>query len=477
MKQLDNLSIYTKFFVVLLSMLLALSLFFGFIMWDNTDKSLGEQLDKHGLELAANLASLGTNHILLGNSYSLFELINETHKHNQDVRYIYITDHQNRLLAHTFVTGFPKGLLDINRGKTDVPYSIVRMNTDEEVIRDITLPVENGMIGFVHVGMTEKAMREQLTALIKRMFFITLAVCIAAAVASASMAKSITQPLRQLSGYTDQLRQGALDINIAVGGSDEVGRLGLAFRQMAESLSKTSKERNLLIEELKEKEQLRKILLNKVITAQEDERKRISRELHDEAGQSLTSLIVSLRILADRAADPAEKEILLGARELAACTLKDIRTLAVDLRPPAIDDLGLVPALTKYANDFHKRYSIAVDFSVTVNDGRIHSQTATALYRIMQESLTNVVKHAGAKHIAINLEVNTKHIVLSVTDDGQGFKQSTIDQARQENRLGLYGMMERAELLGGTVEYASVPGQGTTIRVIVPNPEEAYHGS
>lgn len=308
------------------------------------------------------------------------------------------------------------------------------------------------------------------SGLASRLLLITLVVGVVAALLAAHVAKTITQPLRRLAGYTQQLRQGEL-ADIAVGGQNEVGLLEAAFKQMAASLNKTNQERNALIQELQEKEQLRKVLLNKVLTAQEDERKRISRELHDEAGQALTALLISLRLLAGRAQDPGEQEILLGARELAASTLQDIRTLAIELRPPAIDDLGLVPAMTKYTTDFQKRTGIPVTFTASA-EAPVHSQTATALYRIMQESLTNVVKHAGARQVHIVLEINTKHIILSVADDGQGFGPNTLAQARRENRLGLYGMAERAQLLGGTAEYISNPGQGTTIRVIVPNPEE-----
>lgn len=468
-----NLSIYAKFVAALLIMLLTLSTFVGFITWNRFQQNLSQQLERHGLELAANLASLGAKPILSGNSSALFELINEANKYNEDVRYIFITDHHNRLLAHTFITGFPNDLLSINRGALESSSSISLINIDEEQVREVRQPVENGGAGFVYIGMSERTMNKQLSELAMQLFFIALAGCIAAAFLAAHIAKSITEPLRRLANYAEELRQGKTDDPAVITGTNEVGKLGLAFRQLASTLNKTNQERDTLIQELREKEQLQKILLNKVLTAQEDERKRISRELHDEAGQSLTSLIVSLRILADRQQDEAEKEILLGARELAASTLTDIRALAVELRPPAIDDLGLIAAMGKYIADFQRRTGICTAFAVPANNAHVNTQTATALYRIMQESLTNVIKHSGATCVEVTLEINLKHILLSIIDNGRGFSQHALSEARREDRLGIYGMTERAELLGGTVQYTALPGQGTTITVIVPNPEEA----
>ena len=207
-----------------------------------------------------------------------------------------------------------------------------------------------------------------------------------------------------------------------------------------------------------------------MLSAQEDERKRISRELHDETGQALTSLLVSMRVLADRTTDEQQRSILMGARDLAANTLHDIRNLAVELRPPVLDDLGLVPAIRKYITQFEQRYGLTASFSVSGE--RVHGPTALALYRVLQEGLTNVVKHANASAVAVTMDIRENHIELIISDDGKGFDTKFIQDARKDNRLGLYGMRERAELLGGTLTISSSLQQGTVITVIVPNPKE-----
>jgi signal transduction histidine kinase len=239
---------------------------------------------------------------------------------------------------------------------------------------------------------------------------------------------------------------------------------------MANSLSRTNAERNKLLAELERKERLRRVLLKKMLSAQEDERKRISRELHDETGQALTSLLVSMRVLADRTTDPQQKDILMGARDLAANTLRNIRNLAVELRPPVIDDLGLVPAIRKYLSQFEELHGVPISF--TAVNGRVHDSTAMALYRVVQESLTNIIKHADACLVEISMDIRENHIELVIHDDGKGFDVKAMHASRKDNRVGLAGMRERVELLGGTLTIISRPQQGTTITVVVPNPRE-----
>ena len=207
--------------------------------------------------------------------------------------------------------------------------------------------------------------------------------------------------------------------------------------------------------------------LERVLSAQEDERRRLARELHDETGQALTSILLGLRGL-EEAKDP---EVLRSAvaevRALVRSTLQDVRWLAVELRPKALDDFGLVAAVERLTESFGEQTGIAVEFVTNVpTDGRFLPEVETALYRIVQESLTNVVKHAQAGHVSIVLTQKAGSVSVVVEDDGVGFEPA---RAR-EGGLGLVGMRERVGLLGGRVTVESRPGAGTTFVAEAPLP-------
>lgn len=225
-----------------------------------------------------------------------------------------------------------------------------------------------------------------------------------------------------------------------------------------------------LWEELKRKEELRGQLLGKIIGAQEQERQRISRELHDEAGQALTSLLVGLRAL-ERASSPEQLHALVSnLREVVTQTLDNVHHLAVELRPSVLDDLGLVPALSRYVQSCRERFGFQADLVTTGMDNqRLPPEVETTLYRIVQEALTNVARHAHASHAGVVLQRREGTVVLTVDDDGVGFDMAEAASSRQtRERLGLYGMEERASLLGGWLGIESKPGAGTSVRVEIP---------
>jgi len=208
-------------------------------------------------------------------------------------------------------------------------------------------------------------------------------------------------------------------------------------------------------------------LSSQVITAQEEERKRISRELHDETAQSLTSLLVRLRLLQDaRDLD----EVKVGAaqlRELTAQTLEEVRKLAVELRPTTLDHLGLVAALEWYSREYAQRLDAEVDFRTEGLAGRLHPEVELVIYRVVQEALTNIARHAQATRAQIALLFRDDAVEVEVEDDGLGFDLQEATSTR-ERGLGLFGMRERVELIGGTFAIDSRIGQGTCINVRVP---------
>ncbi|MFN8564866.1 MAG: HAMP domain-containing protein [Anaerolineae bacterium] len=222
-----------------------------------------------------------------------------------------------------------------------------------------------------------------------------------------------------------------------------------------------------LWEELKLREATRTKFVAQAVTAQEQERERISRELHDETGQALTTLLIQLKVL-ERLRDwDAVAAHAQELREIVVNTLEEVRRLARDLRPAMLDDLGLVPTLDGHIKTFRNKADIDVEFDVDVSeDFRLPRDTELALYRMVQEALTNVARHAAATKVYVRLEQVSDAVSLSVVDNGRGFDLASVLKTG-ESGVGLLGIRERVELIGGTFTLASSPGQGTRLRVDV----------
>ncbi|HXH98084.1 MAG TPA: GAF domain-containing sensor histidine kinase [Gaiellaceae bacterium] len=204
--------------------------------------------------------------------------------------------------------------------------------------------------------------------------------------------------------------------------------------------------------------------LHRVVGAQELERRRLARELHDETGQALTSILLALRSIEEAPSDEEMRSAVREVRDLVRSTLQDVRQLAVELRPKALDDFGLVAALERLTESFVEQTGIAVEFQTALPEGRLQAEAETALYRIVQESLTNIVKHARASRVSVVLTRKDDSVSVIVEDDGVGFEPG---RAR-EGGLGLVGMRERVGLLGGRLTVESRPGAGTTFVAEVP---------
>jgi signal transduction histidine kinase len=197
-----------------------------------------------------------------------------------------------------------------------------------------------------------------------------------------------------------------------------------------------------------------------LLEGQETERRRLARELHDETGQALASILLGLKAL-ER--DVGEEPLAL-VRELVDSALGDVRRLTVELRPPALDDFGLEAALERLASVIGERSALSVDVSVNMRGTKLPAEHETAIYRIVQEALTNVIKHAGAGSVSIAVTAPEGVVRAVVEDDGKGFSPRDV----REQALGLVGMRERVQLLGGRLEIESSPGDGTTIVAELP---------
>jgi len=224
-----------------------------------------------------------------------------------------------------------------------------------------------------------------------------------------------------------------------------------------------------------QQEALQHRLLQGVIGAQENERRRVARELHDDIGQALTALVLVLGVIQDGLPEESERErrILEDATGLAENMMSGLRRIIADLRPPVLDDLGLVPALRRLASDLQERAGVTVVVQAAELPGRLPSEVELTLFRVAQEALTNIGKHAHAHEARILLRCDPARVTLQIQDDGRGLPPAggvpdQEDAPRSAAHFGLLGMQERVALLNGSFRVESAPHAGTTVWVEVP---------
>jgi signal transduction histidine kinase len=225
------------------------------------------------------------------------------------------------------------------------------------------------------------------------------------------------------------------------------------------------------VAEHKNAEVARGQLLRKIVTAQEEERRRISRELHDQMGQYLSTMMLRLKTLRPLAAGQEPVRInLQKLEELTGKLVEEVHHLAWELRPAALDDLGLDTALQNYTEKWSERSGVALDFhGGGLERQRLPPEVETTIYRIVQEALTNVLKHARARRVSVIVERRRDHVLVIVEDDGRGFEVEEVLPTPGAGRgLGLLGMRERVTLVGGAFNLDSAPGGGTTARARIP---------
>lgn len=265
--------------------------------------------------------------------------------------------------------------------------------------------------------------------------------------------RAVLRPLEHLQRAVDAVRNGRPGVRVARDGlTDE------RFEHLADTFDRMTATQEAHAEQLRR-------LPGQILRAQEEERRRIARELHDEAAQSITSLLVRLRLLEQTQTPDVARQRVGELRALTMRALEDVRRIAVELRPSVLDDLGLADALHAYVDGLNTAGGTRITFTADELGGRLPSDIELALYRVAQEALTNVRRHASAATAWVRLGRDGAAAVLQVEDDGAGFDPH---QPQGSGGLGLAGMRERMALIGGELIVRSVRGQGTTITARVP---------
>lgn len=453
-----GVSVRAKIIGIVLGSILLLSTFFVYEIVTVLPRVLEAYAFDHGVSIARDVAARATDPILINDQYSLHKLLNETRDNSSDVRYVFIVSPKGQVLAHTFGEGFPLELLGANVVAEGSNHQTVVIDAGTELVWDTAVPIFQGKAGTARVGISDVKLRGTVRSLTAQLGLVIIAIIAGSLLSGTILTWVLTRPILTLVDSTKKITQGDFSARVSKWAEDEIGELAEAFNEMAAELDRTNDLRA-------EREHLRRKLLEGVIAAQEEERGRIARELHDSTSQSLTSLILGLKNLGEMSEAKAHTVQLDILRDEAHNALNEVHSLALDLRPAVLDDLGLKAALERLVLVWEERNATPIDMFVQLDEDRLPGYIETALYRIVQEALTNVAKHSRAQSISVLLERRRDGVVAVIEDDGNGFEMS---ESTYHGRLGLLGMRERAELLGGSLTIESGPGKGTSIYVMVP---------
>ncbi|MDP3062299.1 MAG: cache domain-containing protein [Chloroflexota bacterium] len=296
---------------------------------------------------------------------------------------------------------------------------------------------------------------------------------------SVGIARSVVRPVKLLRASAGRIAAGNLEEPIPPMGGDELGELGQSLETMRlrlseslEAIQRWNRELEAKVKdrtrELETAEAARADLLKRLIYAQEEERKRIARELHDETSQNMARMTMSLDRAVQARDAGSRRTHLAEARELLLKTLEGVHRIIYDLRPSILDDLGLMPALQWYAEQRLSSQGVNVTWEVNARDTRLPTLVETALFRIVQEALTNVAKHARAENVIVSMDLGAEAVTIEVEDDGVGFDPALAPVGQETQGLGIRGMKERVAILGGQFELRSQPGGGAQLRIWIP---------
>lgn len=244
----------------------------------------------------------------------------------------------------------------------------------------------------------------------------------------------------------------------------------LQRKAVEKKLKKSQQRYKYLLEQSRNAQEHLRHLSRQILLAQEEERKEISRELHDEIAQTLSGINVHLATLKVEAAVNTKglKKKITRTQRLVEKSVNIVHRFARDLRPTLLDDLGLIPALQSYAKGFTKRTGVLVHFKASSDVEKLNSVKRTVFYRVAQAALTNVAQHAEANFVKMDIQKNHRFIHMKIKDNGKSFQVERVLFAKKNKRLGLLGMRERVEMVGGRFTVESVKGAGTTIGAQVP---------
>jgi signal transduction histidine kinase len=308
----------------------------------------------------------------------------------------------------------------------------------------------------LRAGVSTAAVDQEVNWLTWRLARVTAVIAALGMLAAWWLTRLVAHPIQELVALTRGVMAGDYGNRAPVRARDEVGALAAVFNEMTVTLG--------------QKEAGRQQLLRQVIHAAEEERQRIARELHDHTGQALTSQIAALGALENRSGDETLRQRLGELRRQTEQALAEVHDLTVALRPSVLDDVGLMAALQRHCRIFAERSAMQVACkNVGLDNQRLPAEVELTIYRLVQEALTNAVRHGQANRAQVLVQRTGRGVLASVLDNGRGFDVRDWQQrCVEDNRLGLLGIEERVALLGGSFCVESAPGQGAAVYADIP---------
>lgn len=450
-----SLSLRSKMLFAIAGLILVLGTVGTLYARTTLSNTAADELDRRALAIAHELEGHSVDLLLTNDIFGLHRRVQDLAANHDDIRYVVVFDEQGEVRASTFAGALPAGLRETNRVPRGENASLLTVKTNEGDVRDVAYPIQAGRQGVIRLGFTRQPVQSQVDTMTRNLFALTGFALVSGLSVAWVLATVLTRPLSRLAEGARAVGRGEAYSQQELYKHPELGQVAVAF--------------DVMTAQLREKEEERAQLLARVLAAQEDERKRIARELHDDAGQALTSVVLGLTRIEAAVADEDVRAQAGELKSTAHHALHLMRDLARDLRPSTLDDLGLVAALGRYVSDYGAKHGIAVHFHAASCEGmRLRTEAETALYRIAQEALTNVLRHAKATSVNVVLERRAGSVILVVEDDGVGFDPGPGTHGSHSPGLGLLGMEERASLVNGTLRVESEAGRGTAIFVQVP---------
>lgn len=459
-KYAGAVSIRVKVLGIVLGVIVLLGTFVILQIRTLLENTLSYQMEEQGIALANNIAQEAALKITAQDMDGLALLLAErrvhysSESHNTPVDYVFVQDETGKIIAG-------EGRLDRDNSRVLSDQShgqhLVFLVHNGETI-EIRVPIPQTDL-LLRLGLSRSGLTRTVTQVTFQLFATTLIMVAIGFAAAIFLTWILTRPLYDLVDATHYVARGDFSRRLPRWANDEIGELATAFNAMTASLAQAEQERI-------DREHLREQYISGVIVAQENERQRIARELHDSASQSLTSLLVGLQNLKQSAnADEIQCRVD-ELRSVIAATLDEIHVISWRLRPRTLDDLGLVIAVKHYVQDYQKRYSIPVEVVISGIEQRLAPELETTIYRIVQEGLTNIARYAQATNVSLIITCKDNKIRIIIEDNGIGFDPVAVQ--KRGDRLGLPGIRERAGLFGGTLTIESQPGQGASLFIEMP---------
>jgi signal transduction histidine kinase len=370
---------------------------------------------------------------------------------------------------------------------SDRPGSVViQLEDGQRVFRSMN-PIENRsacqrchdadqrLIGLLLTDISMEPLEASLAAdLRENLLWWTGTIVVTVIVVNLAMSRFVIQRLVHVAHALANFGRDQLEIRLPAGSEDEIGQLTAAFNEMGQRIQDEEAENRVLSDNVQREAAQRYELLKRLIHAQEEERRRVARDLHDDLGQDLSALAFSLEVAERMCVEQPERAYtqLRQARALIADATERAYAVIMSLRPSVLDDLGLAPALNAHMERALSDAGVRFEIKSHELRQRLPPEIEIALFRTFQEALTNVLRHAKAHHVCVSLASRDHTFEGEIFDDGQGFDLQEVQLNGHAPRgLGLLGMQERVAQCGGTLDIASRPGSGTRLRICIPLPE------